>query len=126
MIVLVNNRKPDVSFYKNGRIDICAKVAKQLNLEQGDIISLAQDGGEIFLFIANKSSDANSARCTGQCFPSRKGSRNFRAQSTRLCKIMLEICNSTSAARLPAGDPLSIPNLGTAIPLITRYNLALN
>ncbi len=126
MTVLVNNRKPDVSFYKNGRIDICAKVARQLNLEHGDIISLAQDKGEVYLFIANKHSDTNSARCTGQCFPSRKGSRNFRSQSTRLCRVMLDICKATSAALLPAGTPLNVPSLGIAIPLITLNNLAQN
>ncbi|MBD5173827.1 MAG: hypothetical protein HDT08_04230 [Bacteroidales bacterium] len=126
MTILVNNRKPDVAFYKNGRIDICAKVAKQLNLEHGDIISLAQDNGEVYLFIANKHSETNSARCTGRCFPSRKHSLNFRSQSTALCKAILNLCNTPSAALLPAGTPVAIPSLGVAIPLITRNNLALN
>ena len=36
--LLGNTRRPDISFYKNGRIDIASRVVRMLDIQEGDWI----------------------------------------------------------------------------------------
>ena len=38
--LLGNTRKHDLSFFRDGHIDITARVAKCINIEEGDIIDI--------------------------------------------------------------------------------------
>ena len=125
--LLGNSRRPDVSFYKDGHIDITARVAKCLSLSDGDIIDIAKDGKELFLYVKLKNEQVVGLH-TGRCRSTKpqKGYRNFRANCKRLSDAIFDICNATEGVQLMAGECQDIPNLGLAVPLITRINLYKN
>lgn len=122
--LLGNTRRPDVSFFKNGRIDITASIAKKLNLDNGDVIDIARCDRELYLYVKWRNCDVvgnHAARCkatksNGRC-------ANFRVFSVKLCASILEICGADKAARLAAGDAIHVEGLGVAVPLVTRINL---
>lgn len=87
--ILGNTRKPDVSFYRNGRIDITARVVKALGIEKGDVIDVAMDGDEYLLYVAHKGKDVAGAH-EARCYPSNvRNTHNYRCHSKRLCEAMV-------------------------------------
>lgn len=125
--LLGNSRKPDISFYKDGHIDITARIAKCLSLSEGDIIDIVKDGRELLLYVKLKSEQAIGLH-TGRCRSTKpqKSYRNFRVNCKRLTDAIFEICNATDVVQLMAGECQDVPDLGRAIPLITRINLYKN
>ena len=101
--LLGNSRRPDISFHKNGRIDITARVAKKLNLQTGDVIDVAFDGVEYYLYIQHKSNEL-IGKHESQCFPTKRGSNNFRAYSARLCRNIIDLSDAEDVVRLPVGE----------------------
>lgn len=121
--LLGNSRKPDISFFRDGHIDITARVAKSLSLSDGDIIDILRDGREFYLYVKTRSSDVVGQH-TGRCRPTRPNSyRNFRINCKKLADAILAECNETEVVRLAAGESIEIPNIGVVIPLITRIKL---
>lgn len=114
--LLPNSRRPDVSFYQDGRIDITARIAKMLHLQAGDVIDIAAEGGEFYLYVRLQASEC-TGRHEAQVFATKRGN-NFRAHSVKLCRTMFSIVG-TSPARLPAGSPVIFGMHGVGIPLIT-------
>ena len=47
--LLKTTRRPDIAFYRNGRIDISANVVKALDIQRGDSIDVTTDGYEYLL-----------------------------------------------------------------------------
>lgn len=119
--LLGNSRRPDVTFYRCGRIDITSRVARSLRLEEGDVIDIGVHDNEYYIYIKAKASNIVGNH-GARCFPSKKSSRNFRTYSKKLCSAILNMCGS-NVARLPAGEVESIPYIGEAMPLIIRLNL---
>ena len=74
-------RRPDITFYRNGRIDITASVAERLSLRAGDVIDIARGKEEYYLYVRLRRSDGAVGRHEAQCYPSKSGTRNFRAYS---------------------------------------------
>lgn len=122
--LLGNTRKPDVSFFKNGRIDITSRVARALDLADGDVVDVVRCGSEMYLYVRWRSEDI-AGKHTAQCHLTKSGKdcHNFRAFSVKLCRAILRCCADVSVVRLAAGDKVVIEGIGTAIPLITRINL---
>ena len=122
--ILGNTRKPDVAFFKNGRIDITSRVARALGISDGDVIDVAKAGREVYLYVKIKGRDA-VGKHTAQCYSTKPNKRcsNYRAFSVRLCKAILDMSGGEHTARLAAGDITQIEGVGSAIPLITRINL---
>lgn len=119
-----NSRRPDVSFYRDGRIDITARVARLLGIRPGDVIDIAHEGGEFYMFVSHKADDAQG-RHEGQCYPTKHRSHNFRTHSKRLCQAIMALSNATNVARLPIGDTaLLFDKTVTAVILIVRNNLS--
>ena len=127
--ILSTSRRPDISFYPNGRIDITARIAKMLALQAGDVIDVAEEGGEYYLYVRLR-----AERCTGryeaQAYPtSRQGLRrnNMRAYSRQLVRAVMRIArhprDTDQPLRLPAGQPVTIKSYGNAVPLITHNPL---
>ena len=109
--ILGNTRKPDVSFYSNGRIDIAARVVKVLGIERGDVIDVATDGDEYLLYVAHKGKEVSGAH-EAQCYPSNiRKTHNYRCHSKRLCDAMMAAvrtplkCTIEAAAGRPSGKP---------------------
>ena len=119
--ILGITRKPDVTFYKNGRIDISSRVVKCLKIGKGDVIDIATHEGEFYLFIKHKAKDLRGTH-EAHCYRSSKYGFNFRAYSKKLCLAMLRECQ-TEKAKIPVGEAIDLPEIGIAVPLITRLNI---
>ena len=116
-----NTRRPDITFYKNGRIDLTSRVVKMLNISNGDVIDIGVCSGEYMLYVKYRNSQIVGNH-EARCYASKRNSNNFRAYSKKLCDAILNICNA-SKAQLASGVAVEIDSLGMAIPLITRNNL---
>lgn len=121
--LLGNTRRPDVSFYRDGRIDITSRVAKSLNLSAGDVIDVMKHGSEFYLYVRYRNFEI-LGKHEAQCHSTKRRSNHFRAHSIRLCAAILQECKSDQAALLPAGQTIELPCAGTAIALITCNNLS--
>lgn len=120
------SRRPDISFYASGRIDITAHVARILELREGDVIDIVIDNnGEYLLFVRQRAGDF-PGRFEAQVHATSKSSkrcRNFRCHSVRLCKAMLQASGCSFVARLPVGVASPVPQLGMTVMLITHHPL---
>lgn len=119
--ILGNTRKPDVTFYKNGRIDLTSRIAKMLNLDNGDVVDIALCNGEYMLYVRLRNAQAVGNH-EARCYASKRNSHNFRAYSKKLCDAILAVCKANKA-QLASGVAVEVDSLGVAIPLITRNNL---
>lgn len=112
-------RKADVTFYKSGRIDITSGVSKLLNLKRGDVIDVAGDGREWYLYVRHRNC---CGRHEAQCYPSNRGGHNFRAYSKRLCTQVLKMSGG-SRARVVAGEFHEFENIGKSVIIVPQFNL---
>lgn len=125
--LLGNTRRPDVSFFKNGRIDITSNVAKMLDLSDGDVIDVVLCDKELYLYAKWRNADVVGSH-TACCHKTKPNTEctNFRAFSVKLCASILDICGADEVVRLPAGEQVNIEGIGIAVPLVTRINLYKN
>ena len=125
--ILGNTRKPDLSFFRDGHIDITARVAKGINIEEGDVIDILKDNRELYLYVKTKNKDVVGLH-TGRCRSTKPkmGCRNFRVNCKQLCDAIFEICGNPEGVQLAAGESFEMPNVGLVVPLITRINLYKN
>lgn len=86
--LLVNNRRPDISFSRKGTIRITARVARVLSLRPGDTINIAVCNGEYLLHATRPLN--NIGRHEAQCYRTKKGCENYCANSVRLCQLLLD------------------------------------
>ncbi|MBR5835201.1 MAG: hypothetical protein IKY66_03460 [Bacteroidales bacterium] len=121
-----STRCPDISFHRNGQIDITARISNAIGIEEGDVIDIAEDRGEYYLYVRVKSAEV-VGRHEARCYPTKRGKkgrgRNLRAYSKRLCDFVLSCSGSCDVARVPAGKSEDIPSLGKAINVILGCNL---
>lgn len=118
--ILGNSRRPDVTFYRDGRIDITSRVARMLQLTEGDVVDIGIHQDEYYLYVRTRGKDV-VGKHSAQCFASKKNSCNYRAYCRKICAAIL---GSSEIARVPAGDAVELPQIGIAVPLIIRLNLA--
>lgn len=116
--LLQRTRRPDISFSRNGRISITARVVRLLALQPGDSVNVAFVAGECFLMAARHRGSA--ARHVARCYPTKRGSRNFRANSVTLCRAFLDACAVRARrAAFFVGEP--VPNGGEVfLPIIYK------
>lgn len=88
-MLLQSTRRPDISFCRDGRISVTAKVARALDIRPGDSINVAFQLDECFL-VCEKHSGVG--RHVAQCHPSNRGSRRLCANSVALARAMLDRC----------------------------------
>lgn len=121
--ILGNSRKPDISFFRDGHIDITSRVAKSLSLSEGDIIDILRSGKEFYIYVKTRNHDVVGQHA-GRCRTTRPNSHaNFRTNCKKLTDAILAECNEAEVVRLAAGETMEIPNIGIVIPLITRIKL---
>ena len=122
--ILTNTRRPDVTFYPNGRIDITARIANMLDLHQGDVIDIADNGRHEYLLYIRYRGDRLVGKHEAVCRQSKRLSRNFRAYSKRICSFMFRFTDRKNEPyRVPAGEVLTYKDYGKMVPLITRLNI---
>ena len=88
--LLQRTRRPDITFCRNGRISITARVVRLLSLQPGDSINIAFHLGECYLLVSRHTGTVG--RHIAQCYPTKKGSRNYCANSVLLARLMLDNC----------------------------------
>lgn len=121
--LLPQSRRPDVTFRKDGRIDITARIAKMLHLQHGDVIDIALQNDEYLLYVRMRSDDL-VGRHEAQCKQTNVRGRNYRCYSKHLADAIIEAsAKEEELVKLPAGSPIIFGPNGTAIPLITRNPL---
>jgi hypothetical protein len=121
--LLNNTRRPDITFNRNGRVDISARIAHLLSLCSGDVIDIAVHDNEYYIYV--KYCGGNIVgRHEGQCYSTtRSGHGTFRTWSVQLCKAIHNANGgNTAALRLPCGMPV-IFNGKTYIPIIIHNAL---
>ncbi|MCH5234480.1 MAG: AbrB/MazE/SpoVT family DNA-binding domain-containing protein [Muribaculaceae bacterium] len=110
-------RRPDITLYHFGRIIISARIVKALSLDPGDAINITIHEGEYLLYAIHQPFGRHEA----QCYPSKRGSHNFCANSVRLSRALLNAAKvQTLRASFLAGDLLTI-NDKKYIPIITAH-----
>lgn len=120
-------RKTDLTFYKNGRIDISAHVANILSIHKGDVIDVLIDnpdyGMEIYLYVRMRAPTVGKYEAT--CFQTHKRSRNFRTYSKCLSSKLLSLCKTDSdKLKLAVGSPTVLSEYGTVLPIIYKNVLS--
>lgn len=118
-------RRADITFYRDGKIDITSRLTKMLDLGEGDVIDIAFDSGEYYLYRMRRSEDL-VGRHEAQCHCTHRGrlhpSRNLRAHSKRICTAMLKAAGATDRARVWAGELCNFDKLGRAVVIIPASN----
>lgn len=120
--LLEHNRRPDISFSrKRGTIRITARVARVLGLRPGDAINIAISNGEYYLHAVHVTNDIG--RFEAQCWPTKKGSCNYSANSVRLCRSLLDSVGvKTDRVSYMVGQAFERDNT-TYVPIITLHPL---
>ncbi len=116
------SRKPDISFYSSGRIDITSHLSKRLDLEAGDVIDIYFDGMEYYLYVMAKKSTIvgrHEAVCRATN-PECRNCRNLRAYSRRLCERIIRAADRTDCARIYAGGDAALSGGRKAVIIIPR------
>lgn len=119
--LLEHTRRPDVSFSRNGTIRITSRVARALSLCPGDALNIATSNGEFLLHAVHISN--TFSRHEAQCYPSKRGSGNYCANSVRLCRALLNSVGVTAdKASFMVGQAVDRGGI-TYVPIITLHPL---
>lgn len=118
--LISTTRRPDITFYASGMINITTRVANILCLTSESCVNIAKEKGEYLLFAEHY--DGMIGSHAARCYPVNAGGRYFRANSITLCSAMLEACGVSGKAPLMCGDPVTI-GAKTYLPIITKKTL---
>lgn len=126
---LVESRKHDICFHRNGKIDITAHVARALGLREGDVLAVGIDGEdycpEYYLYVRCRR-ECVQGRYEATCSSTvRKGgnSRFLRAYSKSICRTICDLVGGTDAYLMTGELRTDIQGTDRALTLITRTNL---
>ncbi len=119
--ILPNSRKHDISFHASGKIDISAHVARKLSLAPGDVIDIAQECGEWYLYVKLRSG-TYAGRHVGRVWATAHGKGTFRTYSKTMTKVALAAAGVTGQLRCPCGAEIERNNI-KYITIIYRCSL---
>lgn len=120
--LLEHTRRPDITFCRNGRIYITARVARLLSLRPGDALNIAVSNGEYLLHAIHLHNAIG--RHEAQCFPTKKGrGNNLSANSVRLCRALLNSVGVTAARASYMIGEAFVQDSVTYVPIITLHPL---
>jgi bifunctional DNA-binding transcriptional regulator/antitoxin component of YhaV-PrlF toxin-antitoxin module len=93
-----------------------------LGLKKGDVVDIAVDGGEYYLYKKYDSSAVNGRHEGKLCYVNQGIRRNghLRTFSVTLCKAMLSLTKCEDSVRLPMGSAAEYGQIGLAAPIVTR------
>ena len=121
--IITISRRPDITFYPDGRIDITARIARAINLQHGDVIDIAINGTERYIYVRQRAGQVNG-RHFATVYATKNGSHNFRCYSRQLCQSMLSTAtDSHRPLRIPAGQVIQHEQYGTMMALIYKFNI---
>lgn len=108
--LLPNSRKHDISFHLSGKIDISAHIARSLSLAPGDVIDIAQESGEWYLYVKLRSGHY-AGRHEGRVWATARGKGTFRTCSTAITHAVLAAAGVTGRLRCPCGTEIERNNV---------------
>lgn len=108
--ILPNSRRHDLSFHASGKIDISAHIARSLSLAPGDVIDIAQESGEWYLYVKLR-----AGSCTGRhdgrvWATARHGKGTFRTWSKPIANAVLAAAGASGCLRCPCGSEIMRDN----------------
>lgn len=104
-----NSRKHDISFHSSGKIEISAHIAKKLSLAPGDVIDIAHEDGEWYLYVKLRSG-SYSGRHDGRVWATANGKGTFRTWSKALANAVLHKAGNGERLRCPCGSEIERNN----------------
>ncbi len=123
--LLEHTRRPDITFNRNGRILITARVAQLLDLRPGDCINIGVENGECLLYASRL--DNPLGRHVAQCYPTKRNSRHFCVSSVELSRGFLDFANvQKDKASFMIGERIcksSNGHVGVFLPIIYKMPL---
>ena len=119
--ILPNSRKHDISFHASGKIDISAHIARKLSLCPGDVIDIAQENGEWYLYVKLRSGNY-AGRHDGQVWATARGKGTFRTWSKTMTRTVLAAAGADTRLRCPCGTEFERDNI-KYITIIYRCSL---
>lgn len=108
--ILTNSRKHDISFYASGKIEISAHIARRLSLVPGDVIDIAQEHDEWYLYVKLRSGKY-VGRHDGRVAATSKGKGTFRTYSKAMTNTVLSAAGFTDRLRCPCGADIERNNI---------------
>lgn len=119
--ILTNSRKHDMSFHASGKIDISAHIARKLSLVPGDVIDIAQESGEWYLYVKLRSGNY-TGRHEGRVWATNRGKGTFRTCSKKITDAVLAAADVAGRLRCPCGSEIERDNI-KYIPIVYRCSL---
>lgn len=90
--ILTHTRRPDITFCRDGRILISARLARTLGIMEGSSINVAFEDQECYVFARHhRPGESHIARC----WPSKHKGGTYCASSVLLSRAMLDHCGIT-------------------------------
>ncbi len=119
--LLDHTRRPDISFCRNGEIRITARVVRILDLHPGDSVNIDHVGPEYYLYKAETADTFGGFHA--RCRPTKEGSRNFIAHSSRLVAALFASAQvKTDKVSYFVVKPCECAGI-VCVPIITRRPL---
>ena len=107
-------------FRSSGVIDISASVARSLSIYEGDVIDIAEQDGELYMYIKHKRNEY-CGRYIGTAKASNNGKGTYRVYSKQMAQEVLRISHSASKLKCPAGELVNIEGR-MCVTIIYRIN----
>ena len=119
--ILRNSRRHDISFHPSGKIDISAHIARRLTLTPGDVIGIAREDGEWYLYVRLRAGQYQG-RHEGRVWATAHGKGTFRTASKTITRTILQAAGTETILRCPCGAEFERDNK-TYITIIYRCSL---
>jgi hypothetical protein len=123
-LITAASRRPDITIYRSGRIDISAHVADKLDIHQEDVIDIAaDDDGEIYLYVSHRA--PLYGRFRGRCVRTNRCGRHMRAHSEPICDELfrqMHLPASVLVARIASGELRTINNVNYLTLILKRHD----
>lgn len=124
--ILMEARRPDITFHRSGLIELTSRIAKMLDLHDNDAIDILRPDDDYVMpdcyLVVHKDAMGSRPRVR----PSHKGkriNRHYRAHSVVMCRYILRLCHQQERVSLNVGERVTLHPYGYALPLITaKYN----
>lgn len=119
--LLPHTRRPDITFYRNGKIYISAHVARNLAIRPGSTIDIIVTQGEYLLYSTCR--QPSPRRFVARCYQTRRGENTYRACSVTLCRALMQRLGiADPKIAFAVGDPMTYNGI-TCLPIITKHPL---
>ncbi len=107
--ISINTRRHDITFHASGKIDISARIVRRLNLAPGDVIDIAAEGRELYLYVRLRAGKY-AGRHSGSVWATAQGKGTFRTCSKTLAAYVLQKAGKMRKLRCPCGDEITLQN----------------